>query len=93
MVVFKPLKNLKPTTIKKAFILNAIVTTIVTVLTIHIKKLIDEYEKTKFYSEIKKIIIHMIITFCLTIFVFIVFRFILGFGGGMLSSGDYKNFF
>lgn len=93
MVSFKPLIDLKPTKIKTAFLLNAIVTTVITVLTIHIKKYIDEHQTTKDYSEWKKIIFHMGITFFLTIFVFIISRYILGYGGGMLSSGTYKTFF
>ena len=51
MTSFTPVYNLKPTTITKAFILNALVTTIITVFTITIKKIIETHHLTKNYSE------------------------------------------
>ena len=93
MTTFTPVYNLKPTTITKAFILNALVTTIITVFTITIKKIIETHHLTKNYSEPQKIAIHMFVTFFTSILLFLFFRFLLGFGGGMLMTGNYKTFF
>ena len=93
MTTFTPVYNLKPTTITKAFILNALVTTIITVFTITIKKIIETHHLTKNYSEPQKIAIHIFVTFFTSILLFLFFRFLLGFGGGMLMSETYKTFF
>ncbi len=93
MKSFHPIFSYKPTTIFKAFVLNSIVTAFITVCSITIKQIIETHKLTKNKSETFKILIHAITTLLLTFFIYILFRFITGFGGGMLTSGKYKTFF
>jgi len=48
---FSPLINLQPTTIKKAFLLNAILTAIITAFTIELRRLLDEHKYSKHFPD------------------------------------------
>jgi hypothetical protein len=93
MSSFHPIVNFQPTTITKAFLLNALVTTLITVFAIYIKNVIEEEYSTKIYSEKQRILLHITVTFLVSVALFMLFRFLLGFGGGMIMTGPYKTFF
>ena len=93
MSSFHPIVNFQPTTISKAFLLNALVTSIITVFAIYIKDVIEERYSTKIYSNRQRILVHITVTFVVSVALFILFRFLLGFGGGMIMTGPYKTFF
>jgi hypothetical protein len=93
MSSFHPIVNFQPTTITKAFLLNALVTTLITVFAIYIKNVIEEEYSTKIYSNKQRILLHITVTFLVSVSLFVIFRFLLGFGGGMIMTGPYKTFF
>ena len=93
MSSFHPIVNFQPTTITKAFLLNALVTTLITVFAIYIKNVIEEEYSTKIYSNKQRILLHITVTFLVSVVLFVFFRFLLGFGGGMIMTGAYKTFF
>jgi hypothetical protein len=93
MSSFHPIVNFQPTTITKAFLLNALVTTLITVFAIYIKNVIEEEYSTKIYSNKQRILLHITVTFLVSVVLFVIFRFLLGFGGGMIMTGPYKTFF
>ena len=93
MSPFSPIVNFQPTTISKAFVLNALVTSIITVFAIYIKDVIEQRYSTKIYSNKQRILLHISVTFIVSVVLFVLFRFLLGFGGGMIMAGPYKTFF
>jgi len=93
MSPFSPILNFQPTTISKAFGLNALVTSIITVFAIYIKDVIEQRYSTKIYSNKQRILLHISVTFIVAVVLFVLFRFLLGFGGGMIMTGPYKTFF
>ena len=93
MSSFSPIVNFQPTTISKAFVLNALVTSIITVFAIYIKDVIEQRYSTKIYSNRQRILLHVAVTFVVSVALFVLFRFLLGFGGGMIMTGPYKTFF
>jgi len=83
---FSPLINLQPTTIKKAFLLNAILTAIITAFTIELRRLLDEHKYSKHFPDRPhKLIITIIVSILIGLIAYIGCRFIFGLGAGMLS--------
>ena len=93
MSSFHPIVNFQPTTISKAFLLNALVTSIITVFAIYIKDVIEERYSTKIYSNRQSSLVHVTVPCVVSVALFVLFRFLLGFGGGMIMTGPYKTFF
>lgn len=87
------LYNYKSTTIIKAFVANAIVLSIIAVFGIELRRLIDIEIYSKNLPNWLKIIITMIGTSILAFLVFVLMRFCLHFGDGMLASTNYSTFF
>jgi hypothetical protein len=87
------LYNYKSTTILRAFIQNSFVLAIITVFGIELRRQIDIEVYSKNLPNWLKIIITMIGTFLLSFLVFVLMRFCLHFGDGMLATIDYKTFF
>lgn len=87
---FKPILNLRATTIKKAFLLNAIVLAIIAAASIELRKYLDYIKETKGLSRVKKMYITIFGTFFIGLFIYIVARFLLGFGEGMLANKPFS---
>lgn len=87
------LYNYKSTTILRAFIQNSIFLAIITVFGIELRRQIDIEVYSKNLPNWLKIIITMIGTSLLSFLVFVLMRFCLNFGDGMLATIDYKTFF
>lgn len=75
------IKNFKASTYMKAFILNAISSSIIASVAIMVKDRLDKY--TKYHINIK-IILTFIITFFITLISFLIMYVLFGFGGGMM---------
>lgn len=85
--MFKPIFSFRPTTILKAFIINALLGAIITAFTIEVRKIIDEHEYIKYFPDRPhKLFFTTIVSFLIAFTTFTIFRFIFGAGGGMLSS-------
>ena len=76
------IKNFKANTYVKAFILNAISSSIIASVAITVKDRLDQYTK---YDINLKIILTFIITFFITLISFSFMYILFGFGGGMLA--------
>ena len=93
---FQPLINLKPTTIIKAFILNAILTAIITAFTIETRRILDENQYTKTIPDRpNKLLYTIIISMVISFITYILCRHLLGLGGGMIGPKNtpHKFFF
>ena len=74
----------------RAFILNAILVGITTVLTIEVRKIVDENKYTKgFPDRPHKVFITTIFSVLIGILSYTIIRFVFGAGGGMLAP--FKN--
>ena len=93
-MTFKPVINIRPTTILKAFFLNALFFGITTALTIEVRRIFDTNPWTKDLPDrphklIATALVSVTIGFC----GYIAFRYFFGLGGGMLAPTlAYKNF-
>ena len=89
--MFKPIFSFRPTTMLKAFIINALLGAIITAFTIEVRKIIGEHEYTKYFPDRPhKLFFTTITSFLIAFITFIFLRYILGIGGGML--GPKKNY-
>lgn len=92
------IKNFRATTPWKAFILNALVSSIVIVLALYIKGALDSYhveddnvdnnlnDKVKHRTSFKSVGITFAVTFVASLGAYFLMHFTFGFGGGMLVS-------
>ena len=91
---FKPIINIRPTTILKAFFLNALLIGATTALTIEVRRLFDTNPYTKDLPDrphklAATALVSVMITFC----GYIIYRYLFGLGGGMLAPmKPYKKF-
>ena len=85
-MIFKPLINLRSTTIFKAFLLNALVLALVAGMSIELRGYMDIREQTKNLSRFRKMTITIIGTSIMGFFLFILARVMLGYGGGLLAD-------
>ena len=89
-MTFKPVFNLRSVTIRKAFILNAIVLAFIAPLSNELRRYLDIRKETKDLSEIRKIAITVVGTFFIGIFIYVVIRFFFGFGEGLLANKPFS---
>ena len=90
---FKPLIDLRATTIKKAFFLNAVVLASIATFSIELRRYLDVRSETKGLTEINKVIITLIGTFFIGLIIYILTRLLFGFGEGLLGRSPFsKNF-
>jgi hypothetical protein len=87
---FKPLINLRTTTIAKAFFINAIVLSVIAACSIELRRYLDSIKETKKLSRLQKIIITISGTFFIGVIVYILARISFGFGGGMLDTQPFS---
>lgn len=85
------IKGFTANTIWKAFILNALLSSVIILIAIVIKGNLDNYidkkgNQVKRYTTWKSIIITFVLTFITTFCAYLLMHFIFGFGGGMLSN-------
>ena len=76
---FKPVINLRATTIAKAFVLNATVLAIIAACSIELRNYLDIRKETKGLTRFQKMGITMVGTFIIGIFVYLIARLLLGF--------------
>ena len=84
-MTFQPIFDLRATTIRKAFILNAIVLAAVATLSIELRRYLDKRKETKDITEAKKVGITMIGTFFMGVLIYITTRKLFGFGEGLIA--------
>lgn len=87
------LYNFESTTILRSFLQNALVLSIITVFGIELRRQIEIEVYSKNLPNWLKIIITTVGTFLLSFLVFILMRFCLHFGEGMLATSNYSSFF
>jgi hypothetical protein len=88
MTYYKPVVDLRPTTILKAFTLNSILLGIITALTIEVRTQLDRRK-----SETQKVITTAVISMFISFFAYLLCRYLFGLGEGMLASPPWKSFF
>ena len=82
------IKNFRSTTIHKAFILNAIATSLISMFAIHTKYLLEKFmskESQKKVSHNMRMLIRFALTFVIAMIVFYSMNKIFGYGRGMLA--------
>lgn len=87
---FKPIFNLRSTTIRKSFILNAIVLALIATLSIELRRYLDIRKETKRLRILTKIWITLLGTFVIGLIIYILIRLIFGFGEGMLATPPFS---
>lgn len=91
---FKPLFNLQSITIRKAFIINAIVLASIASTSVALSRYLDIRKETKGLTETKKIWLTLLGTFIFGLIIYIVMRIFFGFGEGLLAKRPFsKNLF
>lgn len=91
---FSPLIDFRSTTMFRAFILNAVLLGFVAGLSIELRFFIDFRAETKHLPRSKKMLITILGTVIIGIGVFVLARFFVGFGGGLLAALEqYPTFF
>jgi|Cruoilmetagenom7_1024161.scaffolds.fasta_scaffold488524_1 hypothetical protein len=87
---FKPVINLRATTIAKAFVLNATVLAIIAACSIELRNYLDIRKETKGLTRFQKMGITMMGTFIIGILVYLIARLLLGFGEGLLANPPFS---
>ena len=90
---FKPLINFRATTIRKAFILNALVLCIIAALSIELRRYLDKLSETKGLKEYQKMLITVVGTFFIGIIIYMLTRVVFGFGDGLLANTNFYKYF
>ena len=85
-MVFKPLFDLRSTTIRKSFILNVLVLAIIATTSIELRSYLDIIGETKELTNSIKLIITFIGTFIIGLIIYILTRILFGFGEGLLAN-------
>jgi hypothetical protein len=87
---FKPILNLRATTIAKAFLLNAIVLSIIAAGSIELRRYLDIRKETKGLTRLQKVIITISGTFIIGVAVYILARISFGFGEGLMATPPFS---
>ena len=91
---FKPIFNLRPTTIMKAFFLNALLIGIISALTIETRSILNEHAYTKDLPDRPhKVIVTTLASVTIGFFAYILCRYLFGLGGGMLAPKKSLTYF
>jgi hypothetical protein len=86
---FKPLFDMRATTIRKAFFLNAIVLAAVATISIELRRYLDRRKETRGLMEIQKFAVTMIGTFVIGVLIYVATRIIFGFGEGLIAQQPF----
>ena len=89
-MTFRPIIDLRSTTIRKAFLLNAIVLATVATVSIELRRYLDIRKETKGLTEVQKMGLTMIGTFVMGLLIYILTRLIFGYGEGLLASPPFS---
>jgi hypothetical protein len=89
-MTFKPVINLRSTTIARAFFLNAIVLAIIAAASIELRKYLDIRKETKGLTRLQKMGITITGTFYIGLVIYILARLVLGFGEGLLAMPPFS---
>ena len=89
-MAFEPLIDMRSTSIRKAFILNAIVLAVVASASPELRKYIDIRIETKDLTEPQKIGLTMIGSFVMGFSIYVFVRILFGLGEGMTSSPPWS---
>lgn len=81
-----------PTTITRAFILNAVVLALIAGISIEVRGVLNIYGLTKRFSRFEKMTLTIMATFVIGVAVYFVTRLFFGFGSGMVSSQEFTFF-
>jgi len=93
-MTFSPLIDFRSTTIFKAFVLNSFFIALVAGMSIELRNYMDVREQTKHLSRLRKMLITIVGTIFIGFSLFLLGRFILGYGGGLLAPSEkYPSFF
>ena len=88
-MTFRPLIDLRATTIKRAFFLNALLLAIIAATSIELRKLIEERVETKDLSRTRKVILTIIGSFLMAFITYILIRLIFGYGEGLIGKPPF----
>ena len=86
---FKPVFDMRATTLKKAFFLNAIVLATIAATSIELRIYLDIRKETKDWSELKKMFFVLVATFIIDYIIYIIARILFGFGESLLTSPPF----
>ncbi len=94
-MAFKPVINYRPTTIGRAFLLNAIFIGITSAFTIEARRIFNTNPYTKDLPDRPhKLAATVLASICIGFTAYLLCRFLFGLGGGMLAPmKPYTNFF
>jgi len=93
-MTFSSLIDFRSTTIFKAFVLNSLFIALVAGMSIELRNYMDVREQTKHLSRFRKMLITIVGTIFIGFSLFLLGRFILGYGGGLLAPPEkYPSFF
>jgi hypothetical protein len=84
---FKPLINLRPTTMGVAFFTTALVTGIIAATSIEVRSYLDEHDATKSWTRPQKYVITILAASLIAFFIYSLSRFLFDFGEGLMATG------
>ena len=84
---FKPLIDLRPTTMGVAFFITALVTGIIAATSIEVRSYLDAHDATKNLTRPQKYIITIFAAFSIAFLIYAVSRFLFDFGEGLMATG------
>ena len=86
------LYNFRATNIHKAFILNALATSLIAYVSVQVKAYVDILFETTLVNEFFKVTLSIIVGFIAAIAIYYILFYIFNFGGGMLAGDEPVTF-
>ena len=86
---FTPLIDMRATTIRKAFFLNALLLGVIAATSIELRKLIEERVETKDLSRPRKVLLTIIGSFLMAFLTYLIIRIIFGYGEGLVGRPPF----
>ena len=87
---FKPILEMRATTMSKAFFLNALILAIVAAASIELRRLIEIRAETKGLSRFRKMLLTTLGSFIIGMITYIITRFIFGYGEGLIGRPPFS---
>lgn len=86
---FKPILDMRATTISRAFFLNALILAIVAATSIEVRELIEIRGETKDLSRFRKVLLTITLSFIMGMLTYILIRFTFGYGEGLIGRPPF----
>ena len=87
---FKPILDMRATSMSKAFFLNALILAIVAAGSIELRNVIEIRVETKKLSRLRKVVLTTIGSFIMGMLTYILIRFIFGYGEGLIGRPPFS---